>query len=668
MRPAQQPLAHPPSAPTTRPTIATLCRENADLSLRRICVWGDNSRLPQFWDRVSHASRGDLSHIVKIQRVLQSPSHTVRFDVYYRPGARDTVRSYLQRSACRWGWYLRDHRTFWARHTARPSPSPPQGPAPPSCPPLRVATLNVNGLASKVEDITALASLDNLDCLLLQETLVRPRDRLPGFLGYRDFHAYGDRVASDRGCCILVRDRLRARLVGHSTPCWLSVRLEGPSPQTPALILTSVYLPSGSQGEPYRGRLLLELARLRSSFPSDQLVVAGDWNLDEAGLQSLLGRWQVDMPGGCTTWPSDTSGRRQGTCRRGRGRVLDHFVSWGSGPAPHSLRIDYTCDTSDHWPVHALVPHPLPGPARRPSPPPTNASMPGACPPPCPTTTTQISGPLSSPTLSPRTASPLFPILSLRRVEVAADRVGSDFVDAIWNASRSAGVVSRPRPGPRAPPLQRSILAAITRRRRAYARYHTARGPSQSAAALRHYSLERRRTQRLIRNNRRRARRRAIERAASDLTPGSSQTNLWQWAATFRDPPPPPPDQPVRDPDTGSMHSEPLAVNACWARYFTRLLSDPRPCVTAHRSFYTRAWPARLGSSPALPTLPNLDLPFDLADLNRALRRLKNGKATGLDGIPSESLKLAIHALDSRFGTALLSVINGVFLGASIPA
>ena len=127
-----------------------------------------------------------------------------------------------------------------------PSGSPPP---PPCCPLLRAATLNVNGLASNVEDVTALLSLDNLDCILLQEALLRPRYRLPGFPDYRpDFHAYGDRVASELGCYILVvRDHLWARLVGHSTPGWLSVRLESRSPHTPALILTSIYLPSGSQ-------------------------------------------------------------------------------------------------------------------------------------------------------------------------------------------------------------------------------------------------------------------------------------------------------------------------------------------------------------------------------------------------------------------------------------
>jgi exonuclease III len=155
--------------------------------------------------------------------------------------------------------------------------------------------------------------MECLDVVLLQETLIRATDLRPKFQGYRDFFAYGDQVASERGCCIIVKDTLRARTVGNSSPCWISVRLEDED-VAKSTIFVSVYMPSGRQGEPYRNNLRAELRRLRESFPNDRLVVGGDWNLDEDGICDLLSEWDIDIPGVHTLWPIDSSSRTRGTC------------------------------------------------------------------------------------------------------------------------------------------------------------------------------------------------------------------------------------------------------------------------------------------------------------------------------------------------------------------
>ena len=92
-------------------------------------------------------------------------------------------------------------------------------PAHPAQPISRIASLNVNGLrsAAKVASFSALLYEENLDVLLLQETLVRSTDRRPSFRGFVDFFAPGDRVASERGCAVLVRVGLSARIVGRVT-------------------------------------------------------------------------------------------------------------------------------------------------------------------------------------------------------------------------------------------------------------------------------------------------------------------------------------------------------------------------------------------------------------------------------------------------------------------
>ena len=56
----------------------------------------------------------------------------------------------------------------------------------------------------------------------------------------------------------------------------------------PATIFTSIYLPTGRQGQPYRDVLGRHLVSLKTSYPGDTLIVGGDWNLYEAGLSALL--------------------------------------------------------------------------------------------------------------------------------------------------------------------------------------------------------------------------------------------------------------------------------------------------------------------------------------------------------------------------------------------
>ena len=81
-----------------------------------------------------------------------------------------------------------------------------------------------------------------------------------------------------------------------------------------------------------------------------------DWNLDEEGICDLVSEWDTDIPGVQTLWPMDSSSRTRGTCMRGRGRVIDHIVAWpGDGCPPHSLRIGYSWDISDHFPIFSYI-------------------------------------------------------------------------------------------------------------------------------------------------------------------------------------------------------------------------------------------------------------------------------------------------------------------------
>ena len=121
----------------------------------------------------------------------------------------------------------------------------------PAQPMSRIASLNANSLrsaANKVARVAALPHEEDLD--VLHKTLVRSTDRRPSFRGFVDFFAPGDRVTSERGCEVLIRAGLSARVVGRVTASWASVRVDV-EVRGPAAIFTSNYLPTGRQGQPY---------------------------------------------------------------------------------------------------------------------------------------------------------------------------------------------------------------------------------------------------------------------------------------------------------------------------------------------------------------------------------------------------------------------------------
>ena len=576
----------PPRVP-----LACLEAQIIDLSSRCICCWGDTSTLSEFWERVTRAFNGTPNRsILKITRVIQM-NCAVRFDLYFRVGKYEYVRSRMQRFANRWGWYLRKHIPHDERNNITHTTLSPQLSTRSRIDRLHLASLNVNGLRSKakVVDVAALLEMECLDVVLLQETLIRATDLRPKFQGYRDFFAYGDQVASERGCCIIVKDTLRARTVGNSSPCWISVRLEDED-VAKSTIFVSVYMPSGRQGEPYRNNLRAELRRLLESFPNDRLVVGGDWNLDEDGICDLLSEWDIDIPGVHTLWPIDSSSRTRGTCMRGRGRVIDHIVAWpGDGFPPHSLRVDYSWDISDHFPIFATVP--------------------------C---DSGITTPTINTRCSKRLVSKKIPLpgededesewpeafkkfVNANRFEILSNLDGEDvsgfdidskancFVNAVWEVAKDVDAVVEHKSRKPRPALQRSILQCIRQRRRAFMRCReTQGGDVHEVMAI--YIKMRKRVKIVIRRNRRRAEQRNIEKAVRNFKIVGRRA-FWKWAKSLRKDTPQlasEGEHPIRNPSTGDLCSNPSEVNECWMKHYEALANDPHPSNTREQIYIDR--------------------------------------------------------------------------------
>jgi hypothetical protein len=92
--------------------------------------------------------------------------------------------------------------------------------------------------------------------------------------------------------------------------------------------------------------------------------------------------------------------------------------------------------------------------------------------------------------------------------------------------ARRVGPVSRTRRKGLGPPLQRSILGAIARRRHAFlALCQEARGPYQSVA-LDRYIAARFRVKNMVLTNRRRQKARAIDKAINDFRQGGGRRGI----------------------------------------------------------------------------------------------------------------------------------------------
>ena len=173
----------------------------------------------------------------------------------------------------------------------------------------------------------------------------------------------------------------------------------------------------------------------------------------------------------------------------------------------------------------------------------------------------------------------------------------------------------------------------------------------------------------MVRTNRRRQKARAIDKAINDFRQGGGRRGFWKWARSIAKGHPTQSnraEQPVHDPTSGVLHTEPGEINACWARHYRELLRDPHPAA-CRATIYREAWERRRGGRPPSPALDGINGPIGGGELCKALKRLNNNKASGVDGITAETLKLAIYAPDSPFGKSLLELMNNIWTTKCVP-
>jgi hypothetical protein len=182
------------------------------LGLARICLWPGTQvdTSSGTWTRLAALFDGASQAVAKLCKVTQADGKR-RVDVFCSADAADRLLTAINSvGSRRWGWYARLHEPYAARFGRQHASQPRAAPTARFSTQFTVVTLNINGVSSKVHELSGALSKARIDVLLLQETRLSVEDRrllLPGYTCY-NAPAMSNNAAADRGLATAVRSSL----------------------------------------------------------------------------------------------------------------------------------------------------------------------------------------------------------------------------------------------------------------------------------------------------------------------------------------------------------------------------------------------------------------------------------------------------------------------------
>ena len=271
------------------------------------------------------------------------------------------------------------------------------------------------------------------------------------------------------------------------------------------------------------------------------------------------------------------------------------------------------------------------------------------------------SSPLSA-SLDVPSAESSDPVAGQSRLDKAAQK-WTRAVRTVFASQNVYRRVKRRRPGPL---LSKSLRRAIRKRRKAFRTLRKLEsGSVELQEAIRHWKELRQSSAQRVAQERRAGWRKKMEKAGLDLkeNPGlvwSVVRRLAGWK--------PRGDtgiQPIFDNDSGTLAVEPDRIRVLWHRHYTQLHAD----VTGH-SRNAEFWEGKFPQCDECLRLAMaaLNPPFTTQELDVVLRRVKRGKAPGMDGIPADVYALLANlSAETPMGLALLDLLNAVYKSGTIP-
>ena len=380
------------------------------------------------------------------------------------------------------------------------------------------------------------------------------------------------------------------------------------------------------------------------------MVLVGDFNMTMSDLQLQMGPWALPFRVLPTNGDVSTRRTRAGSPQT---PAIDFITFCGeTATATSPSEVLDSWDISDHFPVIAA----LPGLTRIPSQ--------GALPPP-PTTLgrriimedvetryeVQCSNywqPLAASLEEDVEASraEIFPLADLPPSHQARlDRMAKQFTDTCHLVADDLDLHQKP--GGSAPPrVAARVRKAIDRRREVFRdlRRAEARNNEDDIARLgEEYQRAQLKARRVIRTTGRRSWYKTIREAHVNMR--ARPRCYWRWAsatAGWRPKSSAAGIQPVLGPD-GTLLTALTDIHRAWGDHYASLAADP----TGHSQDASH-WDFLDPHPQGNEWIHSLDDPFSDRDVWKALKKMKNHRAPGGDGVPTELLKACLVERDNR--------------------
>jgi exonuclease III len=642
-----------------------LPRRHELVNVTCLCLWPrDPISIQTIWERLKIVLPNDLfGKVRKILRVVQRHDQRLRFDLYVTRGTEIVILDRLMTFRHYHSWWVKLHEHYFDRRALRGI----QGPVVRMDPDrpmanyryVKLATWNISSISGKRDEVGYYLDKSQVSILALQETL-RTADKYSLCLGgYQIFESLADKFSLEgkRGLALCIRSSLPAYELGHQSPYYVAVEcLIG----FDSAYIVNIYIPSA--GKPTRRVALKDikrcLTRIFASNPVAKVIVLGDWNTRLEKISPLLAKWRLPLqllP--CRGNPA--------TFKRGNiWSAIDHFVvSSAIYNFVKPSKVNRNWDQSDHWPLectlrteHFALPQQVNQNAERPR--------------------------LDLSKLSEKQDS----IISHNLWETLADSEDTDslsdlaqrFENVAWTVAEETGcrreirldIINRP-----SYRLSKPAKTALARRLRAYKKWVSAITRHDPPGICDHYKAAYLHLNTAARRIKRECSRvswaKYIARGAQEVS-HANMKSFWVWIKqiTHRGKSSSLQTPPLRALDGSGLVFAPQAKLNQWFQYYNRLLSDH----TGH-SQSPNYWLRKL-PGPAAPPIEALNQDLTWGEINRVLRKLKNGKSPGRDGLPSEFLKLAYEPnLDasydgpptSPFGVAIFHLLTLMWDRGEIP-
>ena len=627
-----------------------------------LCIWPkDRISIQRMWLIVKQALRPHGDRVRKIYEVNQ-PGRVVRFDIYVERRNYAWLCRGLRAQAGRLRFMVKRDEKFWVRRTKRvrtPLVVVDRELQPQSR--VKIASWNIHSIAEKRDEVGMYLHKNGVEVLALQETWRTVSHwplRLKGFNVFESVAEKG--VSGVNGVALCVSNKLVAYEIGEVSQYAVTVRI---MVGTVEWNIMSVYVPPRGPAYAQRDAFTQIRRAIRRLVDRDlgvKIAIIGDWNTKAEALGRRLQRWRLPL----SIVPFQGSPLTH--MRRNSWSAIDHMVmTYEAVGWAGKCRVNRTWDLSDHWPVENTIRGVLPEVDVRQGEDDGNVQLLGA---------------------GIRMDVHKLPgerhrIVDDNRWSVLAvedegdnDGVNNDpLADLVENTVRGiceeVEVMKPPPTDSKGPTyrLSRGAKIAIGRRRKAYREWLKREAPENGGPGWMRYLHCKAVAAKAKRQASQESWLRHIANGAKALSDNDME-GFWKWvkSTTQRGKTGPSDMGPLQSPIVPQeLVYQPREKLMAWKTHYERLLAD----VTGH-SRDAQYWGEQFQGAP-LPPIEGLNEDITWVELNVALHKLKNHKAPGGDGIPSEFYKLAAENEDEQgggreqphtaMGSALLRMVNRLF-------